>query len=152
MRCSECPPGNPDLVMSHAHSCQSDLSSCLSAWGIVTKEAISTWTEQVDGMCSQARVERLKQAIAQGDPPCQLTILHSVANQVLDDMEDKEVVPNRSVSLCCCQSIHHNPPAALINLVSSTISQASHSLDMPKTLHLLCDDQACSLMLQHDLS
>jgi hypothetical protein len=64
-------------------------------------------------MCSQARVERLKQAIVQGDPPCQLTILQSVASQVLDDMEDNEVVPNRSVPSCCCQSYSHSSPAAL---------------------------------------
>ena len=33
-----------------------------------------------------------------GEAACQLTVLQSVANQVLDDMEDKEIVPNRSAS------------------------------------------------------
>ena len=46
-------------------------------------------------------MERFKQALGQGtsgEGTCQLTVLQSVANQVLDDMEDKEVVPNRSYS------------------------------------------------------
>lgn len=110
--------------MSHAHSCQYEylpISLRNLAKGLIaTEKSVSTGTEQVDGMCSAARVERLKQAIAQGDPPCQLSILQSVANQVLDDMEDKEVVPNRSVPLCCRQPIYRNPPAALIDLVSAT--------------------------------
>ena len=48
-------------------------------------------------------MERLKQAVGQGrtgQAACQLTVLQSVANQVLDDMEDKEVVPNRLKIQC----------------------------------------------------
>ncbi|CAL5227265.1 g10195 [Coccomyxa viridis] len=54
---------------------------------------------------SEARVERLKQAVEQGsdsEAACQLTTLQSVANQVLDDMEDKEVVPNRQLLSRLC--------------------------------------------------
>ena len=51
----------------------------------------------MSSFCSEARVDRLKQAVQgrDGETACQLTILQSVANQVLDDMEDKEFVPNK---------------------------------------------------------
>ena len=52
----------------------------------------------LSSFCSEARVDRLKQAVVQGgdgETACQLTVLQSVANQVIDDMEDKEVVPNK---------------------------------------------------------
>jgi len=62
-----------------------------------TSSACDAWVS-LSSFCSEARVDRLKQAVVQGrdgEAACQLTILQSVANQVLDDMEDKEVVPNK---------------------------------------------------------
>lgn len=52
------------------------------------------------GDISEERVDLLKRAVsgAAADvslPQCQLSSLQTIANQVIDDMEDKEQVPDR---------------------------------------------------------
>ena len=52
-------------------------------------------------MCSEARVKLLEEKLKQREHPesaCRLTALQSTANQILDDMEDKEIIPNRYVT------------------------------------------------------
>lgn len=55
-------------------------------------------------------MDQLKEAIQgslKGLPQCQLVALQTVANQIIDDMEDKELVPNRCTAGCHPMILYH---------------------------------------------